>query len=165
MKHYLWIVGLFTSVLVQAQLSVTLSEITWTCTPIGDDLVMELQAPTTGWVGVGFNQENSILQSDLLLFNIVDGQATGTDLYVKGFGNPQADKALGGDRNVEILSFREEDNHTYIQFRRPLKAADAYDFQLQAGEAFWLILAYSTHDEFEHHSRVRQHQQVLFKIE
>ena len=148
---------------LQAQLSATSSGMSWTCTRSGDHLIMELTTPTTGWVGVGFNQENRILESDLLLFHVVDGQAEGTDLFVKGMGDPRADTELGGSVDVKILSFREGDGQTYIKFKRPFPAADDFDFHFQEGAAFWLILAYSTHDEFAHHSRVRQHRQVVFR--
>ncbi len=147
-----------------AQMALSLGGMSWTCSQEGDFLVMELRAPTTGWLGIGFNQENSIVHSDLLLFHVVDGKAESTDLYVKGIGNPKTDKSLGGSHDIEILDFSEGENETYIKFRRPRKGKDAYDYRLKNEEAFWLILAYSTHDEFEHHSRMRKHKKVVFKV-
>ena len=151
--------------IIHAQMETSLGGMSWNCSKEGDFLIMELRAPTYGWIGVGFNSKDNIVQSDLLLFQVVDGQAKAKDLYVKGFGNPQTDDSLGGSHNIEILAYSEKDNETYIKFRRKWKTEDKYDYQLQNGEAFWLILAYSTHDEFEHHSRMRKHEKVVFNIE
>ncbi len=149
---------------LNAQMELSLGGMTWKCNRDGDFLVMELRAPTKGWIGVGFNQENSIVQSDLLLFHVVDGKEGSTDLYVKGIGNPKTDKSLGGSHDIEIIDFSETKNETYIKFRRLWKGKDIYDYQLKNGEAFWLILAYSTHDEFAHHSRMRKHEKVIFNV-
>lgn len=149
----------------QAQMEYSLGGMHWKCHREGDFLVMELRAPTQGWVGVGFNQENDIVRSDLLLFHVINGQAESTDMYVKGFGNPKTDESLGGSQDIEILDFNETDQETFLKFRRSWKGADVYDYPLRNGEPFWLILAYSTHDEFEHHSRMRKHAKVIFKVE
>ncbi|MEM6398379.1 MAG: DOMON domain-containing protein [Bacteroidota bacterium] len=137
----------------------------WTCQAEGDYLVMSLQAPTTGWLGVGFNDKNDIMHSDLLLFHVVNGRASGQDMYVKGLGNPRLDSRLGGLDDIEILAAEERDGQTYIRFRRPYPVKDKYDYLLRAGEEFWLILAYSTHDEFAHHSRMRQHVKLKLSLD
>ncbi len=149
----------------QAQMELSLGGMSWKCNKEGDFLVMELRAPTRGWVGVGFNQENAIVQSDLLLFHVVDGKEESTDMYVKGFGNPKTDESLGGSHDIEIVDFSETNYETYIKFRRLWKGEDIYDYPLKNGEPFWLILAYSTHDEFEHHSRMRRHEKIVFNVE
>ncbi|MEM6841009.1 MAG: DOMON domain-containing protein [Bacteroidota bacterium] len=149
----------------QAQMESSLGGMSWKCNKEGDYLVMELRAPTQGWVGVGFNQKNDIVQSDLLLFHVVDGKEESTDMYVKGFGNPKTDESLGGSHDIEVVDFSETNQETYIKFRRLWKGADVYDYPLKNGEQFWLILAYSTHDEFEHHSRMRKHEKVVFNVE
>ncbi|MGD1893805.1 MAG: DOMON domain-containing protein [Cyclobacteriaceae bacterium] len=149
----------------QAQMELSVSGMSWKCNRDGDSLVMELRAPSQGWVGVGFNQDNNIVRSDLLLFHVVDGQEESTDLYVQGIGNPKTDESLGGSHDIEVLDFSETNRGTYIKFRRLWKGKDVYDYRLKNGEAFWLILAYSTHDEFEHHSRMRQHEKVVFNVE
>lgn len=148
-----------------AQMETSVSGMSWKCKKEGDFLEMELRAPTRGWLGVGFNQENDIINSDLLLFHVVNGKGESTDLYVKGFGNPKTDKSLGGSHDIEIIDFSENQNETYIKFRRLLTVQDVYDYQLKKGEIFWLILAYSTHDDFEHHSRVRKHKKMIFNVE
>ena len=126
-------------------------------------LVCKLQAPTNGWIGVGFNAQNSIVGSDLLLFNIVGGKPSYTDLFVKSAGNPKKDSELGGVNSIKLLDSKESENKTMVHFSIPMSSDDVYDFKHEIEQPFWLILAYSVADEFEHHSRVRKH--IPFKLE
>ena len=129
----------------------------------GDSLACTLEAKTNGWIGVGFNDKNSIVNSDLLLFNIIDGIAFSTDLYVKGVGNPQKDSVLGGANTIRKLNGIEKDGITNVKFTIPLRSGDPFDFEHRFNAPYWLILAYSVEDDFSHHSRVRNH--VPFKLE
>ena len=85
------------------------------------------------------------------------------DMFVKGFGNPKLDHFLGGEHSVHILSGIESGKETTIVFRIPFRSEDPFDFKHGFNEDFWLILAYSTHDEFDHHSRMRKHVKYRFK--
>ncbi len=124
---------------------------------------IELTAPTTGWLGVGFNSRNDIVGSDLLLFHVVEDEAEALDMYVVTAGNPQLDTRLGGSHNIEILDYEETPVSSKVRFKRPLFGDPRYDYKHQLGDEFWLILAYSTHDEFAHHSRMRQHVRFSFE--
>lgn len=150
---------------VHNPLKVSLGGMKWSCVREGNELIMELSAPTKGWVAVGFNDENNILHSDLIMFRVVDGQVEVQDMYVKGVGDPRLDDSLGGRQNIDMLEAEERDQQTYVRFRRPWSGKDDYDYNLEQGETFWLILAYSTHDDFAHHSRLRRHVKVIFNIE
>lgn len=128
-----------------------------------DMLNCTLKAETQGWIGVGFNSRNSIVGSDLLLFNIIGGKPSSTDLYVKGAGNPKKDSELGGTHSIQILEAEEIGNTSMVQFSIPMDSGDPYDFKHKINQEFWLILAYSVADDFGHHSRVRKH--IPFKLE
>ena len=130
---------------------------------ISDSIEITISAPTQGWVGVGFNSENNIVGSDLLLFHVIDGEAASMDMYVKGFGNPKLDRSLGGEDSIHILSSKETRKETTIVFRIAFRSGDPFDYTHELNEDFWLILAYSTHDEFDHHSRMRKHVKYRFK--
>ena len=130
---------------------------------LGDSIEWQIEAPTTGWVGIGFNQENSIVKSDLLLFRVINERIEGQDLFVVSFGNPKLDTSLGGKQSFGRLKGWEKNKKTYIQFRLPFSTTYTYDFTFKKGQPFWLILAYSVSDDFGHHSRMRKH--VLFEIE
>lgn len=139
------------------QQTLTIQGMTFTYRVDENVLYGSLQAETKGWVGVGFNAENSIVGSDLYLFNIVNDKASGVDLYVKSAGNPLKDIELGGKSTFRILEATEGKKNTRVQFTIPLNSGDPYDFIHKVGEQYWIILAYSVADEFGHHSRVRKH--------
>ena len=124
---------------------------------VGKEIEFTLSAPTTGWVGIGFNDANEIVGADLLLFHIVNGKVAFQDMIVKGLGDPRLDTTLGGTDDVKIISGEERGRLTEITFRLPLQSNDPNDFALEKGKTLWLIMAYSTHDEFDHHSRMRKH--------
>lgn len=128
-----------------------------------DSVDIVLSAPTNGWIGIGFNDQNSIVKSDLMLFHIVDGKTEAIDMYVVGMGNPKKDTELGGQHSIRIQEGLEEDGQTTIRFSMALRSNDRYDYQHQLADDFWLILAYSTHDEFAHHSRMRKHVKYRFE--
>ncbi|MEM9078443.1 MAG: DOMON domain-containing protein [Bacteroidota bacterium] len=133
------------------------SGIAFTYEVVGDSLECQLNAPTNGWIGVGFNDKNSIVGSDLLLFNIVDGIPSCTDLFVKGIGSPVRDDKNGGKNTINLRGGIERKSYTSITFSIPLDSGDPNDFLLLPNKEAWLILAFSVNDDFEHHSRVRRH--------
>ncbi len=129
----------------------------------GDSVDISLSAPTRGWIGIGFNDQNSIVKSDLLLFHVINGNTEAIDMYVVGVGNPKKDTELAGQHSISIKEGQEIGNKTIVRFSLALNSNDRYDYQHQLAEDFWLILAYSTHDEFAHHSRMRKHVKYRFK--
>ncbi len=159
----IFLVGLLVSVGLFGQQTHQTDGISLTYTIADKHLVCELKAETLGWVGVGFNTENSIVGSDLLLFNIVKGQASCVDLFVKSAGNPLPDEALGGKHTIELLDAEEKSSTTKVKFSIPLSSGDPFDFKHEMGKRFWLILAYSVADDFKHHSRVRRHIPITLK--
>ncbi|MEM1339918.1 MAG: DOMON domain-containing protein [Bacteroidota bacterium] len=139
------------------QQSITIQGMSFTYRVDQDLLHCTVEAATKGWVGVGFNAKNSIVGSDLYLFQVVNNKATGVDLYVKGVGNPVKDVALGGQSSFKILNATEVGNTTTVEFTVPLHSKDPYDFVHKMEEEYWIILAYSVADDFGHHSRLRKH--------
>ncbi len=145
------------------QQSIKASGITFSYEINGDALKCALTAPTQGWIGVGFNHNNSIVGSDLLLFHVVDGKPSSRDLYVKEVGNPINDKANGGSNTITLIDGMEDDSSTKVVFSIPLNSRDPNDFVHIIENEFWLILAYSVDDDFRHHSRVRKHLPLVLK--
>ncbi len=129
----------------------------------GDSVDITLSAPTRGWIGIGFNDQNSIVKSDLLLFHVVNGKTFAIDMYVVGAGNPKEDTTLGGKYSINLKEGQETNSGTTVRFSLALLSHDRYDYQHELEGDFWLILAYSTHDEFAHHSRMRKHVKYRFR--
>lgn len=127
------------------------------------EIKFEIAAPTTGWVAVGFNDRDAILHADLLQFKVEQGIVYGEDQYVQAMGVHPNDVSLpGGQNQIRNLKGREENGWTYISFDLAWESTDPNDFALRPQKPLWLLLAYSTSDDFAHHSRVRQHQSVIW---
>ena len=147
---------------LQAQKGVTLGNMNMTYQIVGDEIQIQLKAPTTGWLGIGFNSTNSIVKSDLYLLRVRNGSLEGIDMYVAGAGNPKNDTLLGGSNNLKLINGIEDNNSTELTFRLPLPSNDKYDYTHSLSREFWLILAYSQSDDYNHHSTMRKH--VPFKF-
>ena len=142
---------------LNAQERITVNGMTFAYDILEDNIEISLEAPTHGWVGVGFNDGNDIVGSDLYLFHVVGKEVEALDMYVVGFGDPRKDSQLGGIHSVQTLTGLEVNGHTKVTFQLPFPSMDPYDFKHSLDKQFWLILAYSTHDDFDHHSRMRKH--------
>ncbi|MEM1134857.1 MAG: DOMON domain-containing protein [Bacteroidota bacterium] len=146
-----------------AQKEVTVNGMNFSYQLKKDYIEIELAAPTSGWVGVGFNAKNDIVNSDLFLFHIVNNKVEGRDMFVESFANPKDDTALGGTMDIKNLRGTEKDGKTKVIFELPFPSIDQYDFKHKMSKEFWLILAYSTHDDFDHHSAMRKH--IVYKFD
>ncbi len=129
---------------------------------VENNIEIVLQAPTTGWLGIGFNQENSIVKSDLYLLRVKDNEAEGLDMYVVTAGNPKEDHEIGGYFNLSAIEGKEVNGSTTLKFKLPIGSKDRYDFSHELGADFWLILAYSQLDDWDHHSMMRKHIKFSF---
>lgn len=129
----------------------------------GDSIEIELKAPTLGWLAIGFNSENSIVGSDLKQLTIRKEQVYYEDQFVQAFQTNPPDVSHGGESNVTIINGVEKAGSTTIKFRIPMQSTDKYDFKHCTEKDFWLILAYSQSDDFEHHSTMRKHVKMRWK--
>lgn len=124
---------------------------------IGDSIYGFISAPTTGWILIGFNDQNTVNKADLKFFSVVNGKAMVSDHKNLGFRDYPADSTLGGANEIRIIYHSERENQTGFLFALPLRTDDSNDFQHTVDQSFWLILAYSEEDDFKHHSMMRKH--------
>lgn len=122
-----------------------------------DSIEFELHAPTTGWLAIGFNNENNIVGSDLLQFSVQSGNVVFQDQFVLGPQIHPTDLTQGGACNIDLIEGVEQNGATRIRFKIPLDSGDRFDYTHIPGEPLWVILAYSAVDDFEHHSLMRKH--------
>jgi hypothetical protein len=103
-------------------------------------LAMRLSAETTGWVGIGFSEDRSMPQSD-----IVTGAAAsdGSFSYVQDrFATGRFEPAIDAQQDIEVLSATHVDGVTSIEFLRPLTSTDTVsDFDLALGP-YYLLYAW-----------------------
>ena len=144
--------------MLMAQQQVEAGGMIFTAKLVGQRIEIQLEAPTEGWLAVGFNSENNIVGSDLLQFRIEEnGDVYAEDQYVTAAGKHPRDIDLGGTDHIQVLSGKQWEGKTKVHFSIPFESGDQFDFQHELGKDFWLILAYSRERDFDHHSIMRKH--------
>ncbi|MBX2796950.1 MAG: hypothetical protein KTR31_04750 [Myxococcales bacterium] len=117
----------------------------------GEELVVELDASTTGWMVVGFNDRDHIVGADLTFARVVEGRGELFDHHVFGVGDHRPHGNEG-----RLLAHAQREGRTALRFALPLKPAQG---RALAGD-LWLVLAWSVSPDLDHHSRVRRHVQI-----
>jgi hypothetical protein len=119
-----------------------------------------LSAPTEGWIVLGFNDKDDISGTNLIFGRVQSGKVEVADHYTVAAGNHKPTEKLGGSAVFQDVTGEEKAGKTTISFSMPVKAADAYHFDLTEGTKRWFICAFSAEDDFYHHSRMREHREV-----
>lgn len=125
-----------------------------------DHVVFEVLAPTEGWVVLGFNQRDDIIDANLIMGAVIDDKLVIEDQYVVGFGENPPVQEIGGQVAIFDYTGYEQQGHTTIKFSIPQQAIDQLHYDLGPQQEIYLILAYSQEDDFNHHSLIRRHVKV-----
>ena len=125
---------------------------TWSI--VGEHLVGRLEAPTTGWVAVGFNDEPALAGSRLVMSAVVDGALVIEEHVAQPPGHPTRE-ALGGRSGLVTAAGQERDGRTTVDLILHLDPGDGLTPALARGQAIHLTLAWSHEDDFGHHSAMR----------
>lgn len=108
----------------------------------GDEAVVTMSAPSTGWVAAGFHTEGAMKNAQIAM-GWVDGDSFALrDDFGTGFTTHAPDTSLGGADDLVPVSGTEEDGRTTIVFRMPLDSGDPYDRILVPGEPCRALVAY-----------------------
>jgi len=112
-------------------------------------LYVNIMAPTSGWVAVGFDPVNAMQDANIII-GYVDGSGDVMirDDYGTSPGSHASDVSLGGTDNTAGHYGKEEDGMTMIHFMIPLNSGDDYDKMLVPGNNYGIILAYGSADNF-----------------
>jgi hypothetical protein len=95
---------------------------------------MGIKAKTTGFVAVGIQPGVTMLNADIILGYVLNGQAQVFDMYSTGaFGPHPQDTELGGTDDVLNPAGTEDGQYTVIEFKRALDTGDKYDNVLVKG--------------------------------
>lgn len=112
-------------------------------------LYLNVIAPTTGWVAVGFDPTNQMADANILIGYIDDtGEVMVRDDYGTSSTSHASDESLGGTDDIYDYVGLEEDGETAIRFQIPLNSGDMYDKVLVPGNNYNIILAYGSADNF-----------------
>lgn len=123
--------------------------------PTADSIRFELQAPTTGWLAIGFNQSSELTGNWLLMARVINGRAEVVEHHTLAPGNYQPIAQLGEAQVVQCVSGSETKGATTLAFSLPRNAAGRYQKSLASGSSWQMLLAYSRSDDFQHHSVMR----------
>jgi hypothetical protein len=120
-------------------------EFTWQQDPDSDQhLLFTVEAPTTGWVAVGFAPTAFMADANLILGYIDQTVGFIRDDFGTGQFTHAADLSLGGTSDVELMGGSESGGVTTVSFRIPYDSGDQYDRVLVEGETYTFIFAYGT---------------------
>lgn len=108
----------------------------------GEDLVIRMSGPTTGWVAIGFDPETAMQGANFLMGTVVNGEAVVRDDFGNGMFSHKSDVDLGGSSDITVISGSESEGKTTVEFSIPLDSGDAYDKALIPGESYRVIWAY-----------------------
>lgn len=122
-----------------------------------DRIHFKLSAPTDGWVAIGFNQHEGIQDTYLIMGRVANKRVEVVEHYTLSPGNYQPILELGETEQVRNIRGGAEVGITQLSFSLPLKAKGQYQKDLFQGMEYYLIMAYSQEDDFQHHSIMRKH--------
>ncbi|MDZ7794579.1 MAG: DOMON domain-containing protein [Spirochaetia bacterium] len=115
----------------------------------GDKATFTLEAPTTGWVAVGFNPTRMMQDANLIIGYVENGEAAVRDDFGNYYTSHDSDLNMGGSDDVADFHGTESEGTTSLTFTIPLDSGDEYDQPLTPGEELDLILAYGDTDDFD----------------
>ncbi len=113
-----------------------------------NDLVVLLDAPSEGWVAVGFNGAPELANSRLVMAAVVGGAPIAEEHLARPPEHPR-------QRALSVRAAEETAGRTRVLVSVPRAPVVEGTMTLAPGASCGLTLAYSAEDDFGHHSRWR----------
>jgi DOMON domain len=135
--------------------STTVNGMTFQWTFDKDNLRCKATAPTTGWVAIGFNTQDELSGTNLIMGAVEQDFVTIDDRFIVGPGNHKSIAELGGSEALTLRAGNELSNNTTISFSIPLSVNDKFHHDLHEGREYYVLMAFSREDDFQHHSMMR----------
>lgn len=113
-----------------------------------------MDAPTNGWVSIGFDPDNRMQGANFIIGAVVNGELDIIDAWgVTPTGpNHPPDEQLGGADDIVAAAGVERDGRTIIEFQIPLDSGDPYDKPLSPGGTYPILVAFgASTDLFSYH--------------
>lgn len=114
-----------------------------------------MSAPTAGWLAVGFNTRNELAGTNLIMGAVEEEFYRVDDRYILKPGDHRPMTSVGAQDQILHRHGLEEGGCTTITFSIPLYSSDNYHLNLKEGRPYFVLMAYSLEDDFEHHSVMR----------
>lgn len=113
----------------------------------GDTLNLQIAAPTTGWIAVGFEPTKKMKDANILIGYVSNGTASLRDDFGVAQVSHGPDTENGGSTDFSNLEGDEVDGVTVLSFSIPLDSGDDYDKKLTPGSKIKVIMAYGPNDK------------------
>lgn len=125
-----------------------------------DSVHFDVSAPTTGWLAIGFNPSDRLKNTYLIMGCHTGGSPRLVEHYAVKPGDYRPIVEFGGQPQATRINGTEKGGKTRLRFSLPLKAADHYRKDLHPGRQYFMLMAYSRSDDFQHHSIMRTSVQI-----
>ncbi len=112
-------------------------------------------ALTKGWVAIGFNTKDELSGTNLIMGAVEQDYVTIDDRFIVKPGDHRSIIDLGGSEALVHRSGKEENDVTTISFSIPLSVNDKFHYNLYEGKEYYVLMAFSQEDDFQHHSIMR----------
>ncbi len=113
----------------------------------GEEVLVTMSAPTTGWIAVGFHSEGAMKNAQIAI-GWVEGETVSLrDDFGTGFTTHASDASLDGTDDLTVVSGSEEGGRTTISFRMPLAGGGSSDRVLVPGEPCHTVMAYGNDED------------------
>jgi hypothetical protein len=128
------------------QHSLQIDQVSFDWSVTGNTLAVRVAAPTTGWVGVGFNPSDMMKDANIIIGYVKDGKAEISDEFGARVTQHLPDDQSGGAFNVNLVGGSETGNSTTLEFTLPLNSGDARDRAIDPKAETRVMLAYGPPD-------------------
>jgi hypothetical protein len=114
---------------------------------VGDSLRCMVSANTSGWVAIGFDPDEEMLNANLVIGYVQSGTTYVRDDWGLTETTHTSDVGLGGENNVTRVFGHQSAGSTEIRFTIPLNSQDEFDKLLIPGNSYELIIAYGFNND------------------
>lgn len=120
-----------------------------------DSIHLEMSAPSTGWLAIGFNSSADLAGTYLLMGRLSNNRAEVVEHSIIQPGDYRSFSVMGFPGCVKNIRGEEKRGTTRISFSLPNKPENLLQKDLREGNRYHLLLAYSVDKDFRHHSLMR----------
>lgn len=113
----------------------------------GETIAVRMEAPTTGWVSIGFDPARIMQDANMIMVAVTDEGVQAEDHFGTGRIRHAPDTELGGSSDILSVDATEADGRTEVTFSIPLNSGDVYDRVLRPGTVHSFIVAYGKQDD------------------
>ncbi|WP_421763479.1 DOMON domain-containing protein [Ekhidna sp.] len=122
---------------------------------LGDRIFFKISAPTTGWIAIGLNESKELTGTYLIMGRVKNGNPEVIEHRTLCPGNYRSFENLGASTTIQLISGGQSRLSTWLGFSIPINKFSDYHKDVLASDGLNMLMAFSRHDDFMHHSIMR----------